>query len=120
MNLTAAQLHLIRRALEDSEFKVSVTPGQRAAIREVCEQAGADCEREKFLIAFKMALVEVANELDVSYGAERDALLARLISVFIDELYTLARAGVRLADARAAVTSPTRLGLGTDSPAARL
>jgi len=93
VNLTAAQLQLIRDALNGNELNPSVTAEQRAAIRAVCADVGGNGKSEKFLIAFKSALIDAANELDVPYGAERDAKLSRIVSVFIDELYTRAREG---------------------------
>jgi hypothetical protein len=120
VDLTAAQLHLVRRALDGNELDLFVTREQRAAIRELCQRVGADCEREKFLIAFKAALVETANEFDIVNGAERDAMLARLITVFIDELYNGARDRERRPETRGPVTAPIRLGLESDSSIARL
>jgi hypothetical protein len=93
VNLTAAQLQLIRVALQGNELSPFVTAEQRAAIQAVCSDVGSNGTSEKFLIAFKSALVDAANDLDVPHGPERDVKLSRLISVFIDELYAKAREG---------------------------
>ena len=93
MNLTAAQIQLIRDAIKGNELSPFVTAEQRAAIRAVCADTATNGKAEKFLIAFKSALVDAANEMDVPHGPERDARLSRLVSVFIDELYAKAREG---------------------------
>lgn len=93
MKLTAAQLQLIRDTLDGNELNPFVSGEQRAAIRAVCSDVGGDGEREKFLIAFKSAIIDAANDLDIAQGSERDAMLSRIISVFIDELYAKLREG---------------------------
>lgn len=45
-------------------------------------------EPEHLLIAFKSAIVEAANMVGMRPGSERSALLDRLVSVFIEELYS--------------------------------
>ena len=84
---------MIRDALKENELSPFVTAEQRAAIRAVCSDLGSDGKAEKLLIAFKTALVDAANDLDVPHGPERDAKLSRLVSVFIDELYAKTREG---------------------------
>jgi len=78
-------------------------------------------EPEKFLIAFKIALVEAANAQGIPHGAERTAMLSRLVSVFIDELYSAGNGkgilGMRQGEGLA--TEP-RLSRENDSPGARL
>jgi len=93
VNLTAAQLQLIRDSLKGNELSPFVTAEERAAIQAVCSDLESDGKTEKLLIAFKSALVDAANDLDVPHGPERDAKLSRLVSVFIDELYANARQG---------------------------
>lgn len=118
MNLTPTQLLLIRSAIASDEIDVVATPQQRAFIREICAQAAADCEREKFLVAFKFALVEAANELAIPYGSPRDGTIDRLISVFIGELYEGPR-DLEDSSARAAVKSTSRLEMKNDISSAR-
>jgi hypothetical protein len=67
-----------------------VTPEQRAAIRQLC----ASPERwsyapEDFLIAFKLAIVEAATAMKIPAGPERNDLMARLVSAYIEEFYRL-------------------------------
>lgn len=52
---------------------------------------------EQFLIAFKRALVEAANELGAPIGRDGNGFLAQLVSVFIEEFYA---ASVTAEDAR--------------------
>jgi hypothetical protein len=61
---------------------------------------------EDFLIAFKLALVDAANELGIKPGPERDELLARLVTVCIEELYRSPASG----DARGARDSGRNAG----------
>jgi hypothetical protein len=87
VTLTFAQQELVRAVLSDPMAHSLVTPGQREAIREICAQRNTHCAREQFLIAFKIALVEAANARQIPFDPQRTAVLARLISVFILELY---------------------------------
>jgi hypothetical protein len=118
VNLTSAQLLLIRSAVANDEPGVFVTPEQRRFIREVCTQASVECDREKFLIAFKFAVVEAANELEVPYGSHRDSMIDRLISVFIGELYDEAGDTVHT-PSRGGVKSTSRLEIRSDISSAR-
>jgi hypothetical protein len=118
VNLTPAQLLLIRSAVATSQIDVFATPKQRAFISDVCAQAPTECDREKFLIAFKSAVVEATNELAIPFGSQRDEMIDRLISIFIGELYEghreLNRSSVR------DVTSTSRLEMKTDISNARI
>jgi hypothetical protein len=118
VNLTPPQLLLIRSAVATSQIDVFATSKQREFLSEVCAQADADSDREKFLIAFKLALVEASNELAIPYGSQRDAIIDRLISLFIGELYEgthdLDRSSAR------ARTSTSRPETGRDASIARL
>jgi hypothetical protein len=65
-----------------------VTSEQRAVIRGICAAPERHrFEPEDFLIAFKLAIVDAANEVGIPPGPERNDLLARLISVYIEEFY---------------------------------
>ena len=44
-------------------------------------------EPEDFLIAFKLAVVEAANDVGIPPGPERNDFLSRLVSVYIEEFY---------------------------------
>jgi len=84
-----------------------VTREQRAAIRELCAGLKPDGQPEKILIAFKSALEEAADEAHVPLGSERSLMLSRIISVFIDELYSCNGIGPRRVESRSglAITS---------------
>ena len=77
-----------------------VTREQRAAIRDLCAQFKPDGQPEKFLIAFKSALDEAADEARIPPGSERSLMLSRIISVFIDELYSCNGSGPRRVESR--------------------
>jgi hypothetical protein len=87
VTLTFAQQELVRAVLSDPMAHALVTPGQRATIRAICALREPHFARERFLIAFKIALVEAANAREIPYNPQRTAVLAQLISVFILELY---------------------------------
>ena len=71
-------------------------------MRELCNSFRESAQRpEQLLIAFKAALTEAANEAKIAYGPPRTALLSRLVSVFIEELY-----GFRLQHRQAADETP--------------
>jgi len=44
-------------------------------------------EPEDFLIAFKLALVDAANDVGIRPSPERNDFLSRLVSVYIEEFY---------------------------------
>ena len=50
-------------------------------------------EPEDCLIAFKLTLVDAANDAGIPPGPERNDFLARLVSVFIEEFYRFPVAG---------------------------
>ena len=75
-------------ALRGSDARKSVTAEQRRVIRQIC----AAPERwtytpEDFLIAFKLALVDAANAANIPASPDRNDLLAKLVSVYIEEFY---------------------------------
>ena len=85
--LTSAQRELLRHALQsskngDGEF------GRRHAIREFCSVGRKTNQRpEQLVISFKESLVAAADEASLPYGPQRRELLARMVSIFIEELY---------------------------------
>jgi hypothetical protein len=93
MTLTIAQQELVRALLDDSMAHTAVTLEQRMAIRDICAQQDPEISREHVLIAFKNALVDAANAKQIPYDAQRTAMLARLVSIFILELYGAASDG---------------------------
>ena len=66
----------------------SVSADQRLALRQICSSPERNLfEPEDFLIAFKLAVVDAANEAGIPPGPERNDFLARLVSAYIEEFY---------------------------------
>jgi hypothetical protein len=86
--LTDSQRDLLAIALGSGEVTRFITSSQRQAIRKICN-AMRDPENrpEHILVAFKASLSEAANKAKIPLGTERNALTARLVSVFIEEFY---------------------------------
>jgi hypothetical protein len=85
--LTDSQRKLLESALGSGEV-TSITSSQRQAIRDICKSLGDPAKRpEQLLVAFKALLSEAANEVRIPLGVERNTLVDRLVSVFIQELY---------------------------------
>jgi hypothetical protein len=102
--LTTSQRALLRRALECGLENRPGKRGQRELIRELCDHfRGSPQGPEQLLIAFKGSLVDSANDAQIPHGPERTALLSRLVSVFIEELY-----GFRLQRPRASTNGEQR------------
>jgi len=90
LTLTTGQRDLLKSALQLGDRELSVTPAQRALLARIC----AEMERgsqppEKLLVAFKAALISLADQSGLAHGAERERLIARLTSGFIEELYNV-------------------------------
>jgi hypothetical protein len=67
-----------------------VTSAQRAIIRQICSAPEKlTFAPEDFVIAFKLALTDAANDVGIRPGPERNELLARLVSVCIEEFFRL-------------------------------
>ncbi len=78
----------LRSVLEGSAPESMVTSEQRAVIRRICSAPERHTfEPEDFLIAFKLAIVDVANAVNIRPGPERNDFLSRLVSVYIEEFY---------------------------------
>ena len=57
-------------------------------LRQICSgPERMSFEPEDFLIAFKLALVEAANDVGMEPGPERNDFLSRLVTVYIEEFY---------------------------------
>jgi len=85
---------LLQAALEGRAAESLVTPEQRDVIRRICSAPERQTfEPEDFLIAFKLALVEAANAVRIPPGPERNEFLSRLVSVYIEEFYSVPQAG---------------------------
>jgi hypothetical protein len=65
-----------------------VSSEQRLVLRQICSSPERTrSEPEDFLIAFKLAVVDAANEAGIPPGPERNDFLARLVSAYIEEFY---------------------------------
>jgi hypothetical protein len=79
---------LLRTVLRGASATIVVSSEQRAAIRQICSAPERHrFEPEDFLIAFKLAIVDAANDVGMPPGADRNEFLARLVSVYIEEFY---------------------------------
>ena len=92
--LNPDQRRLVRHAFESGASvrarsdRGAAASGQRQAIRELClscRQLGLS--PVELLIAFNAALNETANDAGMAHGPERNELLSRLVTVFIEELH---------------------------------
>ena len=86
--LPSSHLELLKVLMRNGVTARSVTPEQRSALRQICASPERmTFEPEDFLIAFKLALVDAANEVGIKPGPERNDFLARLVTVYIEEFY---------------------------------
>jgi hypothetical protein len=86
--LTQIQREQLKSALRDTRPRISVTARQRAVLIDICSGPERYAHTpEQFLVAFKDALHEAADQANIAHGGDRDDLLARLVSAFIEELF---------------------------------
>lgn len=85
--LTDNHKQLIRHLLKGPRSDPKINLERRLEIRQICVQRMPVTEPERFLRAFVDALVQAADTEAIPYGAERDALLSQLVSIFVDELH---------------------------------
>jgi hypothetical protein len=86
--LTAAHREQLKYALIDVRPGMSVTPRQRAVLIEICSGPEQfDHTPEQLLVAFKDGLNDAADHAEIPHGSDRDDLLARLVTAFIEELF---------------------------------
>ena len=85
---------LLRAALKLSGTGRAVTSEQRAIIHQICSAPEKlTFAPEDFVIAIKLALTNAANEAGIRPGSDRNDLLARLVSVCIEEFFLLPSTG---------------------------
>jgi hypothetical protein len=85
---------LLRTALRLSGTARAVSSEQRAIIQQICSAPEkAAFAPEDFVIAFKLALTNAANEVGIRPGPDRNELLARMVSVCIEEFFRLPSIG---------------------------
>jgi hypothetical protein len=86
--LPPAHLERLTDALRGSRARKNVTAEQRIVIREICSTPERwNYTPEDFLIAFKLAVVDAANASGFPPGPDRNDLIAKLVTVYIDEFY---------------------------------
>jgi hypothetical protein len=86
--LPPSYLELLRSALKDGAAELTVTSEQRSILRQICSgPERMEFEPEDFLIAFKLALVDAANDVGIPPGPDRNDFLSRLVTVYIEEFY---------------------------------
>lgn len=86
--LPPAHQQLLRSVLDGAATGKNVTPEQRAVIRQIYSAPEKKhFAPEDFLIAFKLALTNAANEAGLAPGPERNELLERMVSACIEEFY---------------------------------
>ena len=79
---------LLRTALASGEAGRVVSSEQRAIIHQICSspEKGTSAP-EDFVIAFKLALTDAANDVGIPPGPERTDFLARMVSACIEEFF---------------------------------
>jgi hypothetical protein len=107
VTLSASHRKSIRGILADASARSSLSHKQRSAIRELCAQVRHLGEREQVLNALNVALVEVANQARIPYGANRNELLAEVAGVFAEEVLPVTASGRIVRPTEPAVTAAT-------------
>ena len=86
--LPQSHQELLKSAMTDGARSKTVSAEQRSVLRQICSAPERKhFEPEDFLIAFKLALVDAANDIGIAPGPERNDFLSRLVSVYIEEFY---------------------------------
>ena len=86
--LPQSHQELLKSAMTDGASAKIVSAEQRSVLRQICSAPERKYfEPEDFLIAFKLALVDAANDVGIRPSPERNDFLSRLVSVYIEEFY---------------------------------
>jgi hypothetical protein len=86
--LPPSHLELLKVVMSDGVTDRTVTLEQRSVLRQIClAPERLSFEPEDFLIAFKLALVDAANEVGIKPGPDRNDFLSRLVTVYIEEFF---------------------------------
>lgn len=86
--LTASYRERVSTVLSDATPPRGVSPRQRSMLSDICSAPESLGQRpEQLLVAFKSALSDAADRLAIPHGSERDDLLARLVTAFIEEFF---------------------------------
>ena len=87
--LSASHTALLDEALKGAQKQLVVTPKMRSAIKEICSaREKLAHEHEDSLIAVKLALADSANNAKIRPSPERNDLLAKLVTIYIEEYYS--------------------------------
>jgi hypothetical protein len=79
---------LVKEALKSDVDQTEARHEQRRLVREICSLPEVRAlPPEQFLIAFKLAANDAAEELGITEGWEREQLLSRLVSLSIEEFF---------------------------------
>jgi hypothetical protein len=86
--LPPSHQELLKRTVRDGATSKNISDEQRLVLRQICSAPERRAfEPEDFLIAFKLALTDAANDVGIPPGPERNDYLSRLVSVCIEEFY---------------------------------
>jgi hypothetical protein len=89
--LSPTHRELLDNAMKGAQKRLAVTPEMRSVIKEICTtREQLSHEREDSLIAFKIALVDAATSANIRPSPERNDLLAKLVTIYIEEFYSSA------------------------------
>jgi hypothetical protein len=78
----------LRTALRGGGTGRFVSAEQRAIIHQICSTSEKGTfAPEDFVIAFKLALTDAANDVGIPSGPDRNDFLARMVSVCIEEFF---------------------------------
>jgi hypothetical protein len=78
----------LRTALASGGTARVVSSEQRAIIHQICSSPEkGSFAPEDFVIAFKLALTDAANDVGIPPGPERTDFLARMVSACIEEFF---------------------------------
>jgi hypothetical protein len=87
--LSPGHRELLDNALKGAHQQLVVTLQMRAVIKEICTtREKLAHEHEDSLIAFKLALVDSATNARIRPSPERNDLMAKLVSIYIEEYYS--------------------------------
>lgn len=82
------QLPGLREALQTDAEQIAARRAQRKLVRTICSLPEVRVlPPEKFFVAFKEALTNAADDLNIPRGREREEVLSRLLSISIEEFF---------------------------------
>ena len=82
----------LRAALQSTGIGIALAPELRRAIRQLLDSPEIiGASRDDIMSSLRLALVEAAMELGFPPGAERNELLAKMVAVCQDEVFTAKR-----------------------------